>query len=498
MTLTNQPYRIKRNLLQLIIIFAVLQLLIAFLTDGMIFAHDEAMWHYIGRNWFRHGLVPYRGGVDNKSPLVFILFGISDWLFGVNYWFPRILGTVIECIGLYFVFKTARYFAGAKPLSLSNDRSEQAGLLAVTIYGLSLLWRNTGGKYVSFTETYEMTCIVAAFYWAMAVTKRGHALVSGLFAGLGFCFNVFAFFGIAAIGISSLQKKFADAIAFSIGVLTSIALMALIISLSGIHLQDVFIYGFKDNVGPGSPTDISLSGKLENFENGFFYSELILLYPAAIAYFLIVKKIDAIAIWLICSFIGINLLGIYARPHFKHLLPALSLMNALSVIYLVDKYHLPFKQVKIIIWICFFPKVFEPLFGVKKLFFGTAGKPSTDICGQTYEYSKKKLGLWVRANTTEQERVLVAGHGAQVQVYSERLSPTIFFNITQTARAKKIFVAEVGSNKPGMILIPVTGDYNKNVNQDIRMFLDTLVEKNYDRDTCMYGYAIYRLKMVNK
>src|SRR5450432_4206093 len=78
---------IKIKPLHLIFWIIVLQLIIAFFTDGLIFTHEEAMWHYIGRNWLRFGLTPYAGGVDNKSPLIYFIFGISDRLFGVNDWF---------------------------------------------------------------------------------------------------------------------------------------------------------------------------------------------------------------------------------------------------------------------------------------------------------------------------------------------------------------------------------------------------------------------------
>ena len=86
--------------LQLIGIIVIIQLVIAFFTEPMIFTHEEAMWQYIGRNWIRNGLVPYSGGIDNKSPLIFLIFGISDRLFGVNFWFPRLLGIVVQSAGI--------------------------------------------------------------------------------------------------------------------------------------------------------------------------------------------------------------------------------------------------------------------------------------------------------------------------------------------------------------------------------------------------------------
>jgi hypothetical protein len=87
--------------LQVILILTILQVLVTLLTYGFALSFDEAMWHYIGRNWFRHDLIPYTGGVDNKAPFIFAIFGLSDKLFGLNYWFPRLLGTVVQSAGIY-------------------------------------------------------------------------------------------------------------------------------------------------------------------------------------------------------------------------------------------------------------------------------------------------------------------------------------------------------------------------------------------------------------
>ncbi len=121
---------------------------------------------------------------------------------------------------------------------------------------------------------------------------------------------------------------------------------------------------------------------------------------------------------------------------------------------------------------------------------------------QPYDYTSamicdlKKLGSnWVKANTGEQQKVLVAGFGAQVQVYSERLSPSIYFNVTQTETAKKrLLFEDLKQNKPTMILVPLYDDYRKTVNPDIRLFIDSLVAKGYRLSGCMCNYNIYRIK----
>src|SRR2546421_2727226 len=137
--------QVEPVVLFLLLFFFLLQLSVAMLTyDGCTLSFDESIWHYIGRNWFRHGLVPYTGGVDNKSPLIFAIYGLSDFLFGINCWFPRLLGAIAQSIGIFFLYKTTKNLAGNK-----------TGLVAISIYGLSLVWKSTGGKNISFSESYE-------------------------------------------------------------------------------------------------------------------------------------------------------------------------------------------------------------------------------------------------------------------------------------------------------------------------------------------------------
>src|SRR5436305_9251744 len=126
-----------------LMVFFILQLAVAFLViDGNTLNFDEAIWHYIGRNWFRFGLTPYSGGVDNKSPFMFMIYGLSDLLFGINYWFPRMLGAASQTVGIFFLFKI-----------VERKCSRETGLIAISIYGLSLLWKATGGKYTSFSAS---------------------------------------------------------------------------------------------------------------------------------------------------------------------------------------------------------------------------------------------------------------------------------------------------------------------------------------------------------
>ena len=172
-------------------------------------------------------------------------------------------------------------------------------------------------------------------------------------------------------------------------------------------------------------------------------------------------------------------------------------MSGLSLAYLVENYKVPFKPVIIIIWIVFFPKLLNTLIDLKHLI-SPAADTNDKLCVQPYrqvdDNSKKELGLWIKLNTNPEEQVFVAGYGSIVQAYSERLSPTIYFNITQTETARKRLFSDLDKNKPAMIVIPASGEDNNNIRGDIRIFIDSFVLKKYSFKRCMYGYGVYRVK----
>ena len=466
---------------QIILLLVVLQLGVALLSNGFALSNDEAMWHYIGRNWFRNGLVPYSGGADNKSPLVFALFGLSDMLFGVNYWFPRLFGTAFQTIGIYYVYRIAYYVTG-----------KQAAIAAISFYGLSLLWHCADGKYVSYTETYEVTFVIIACYFYLTHKNNKSLFLSGFLSAIGLGFRVSAVFGIATLFFALLRKGKVKAVVFCAGVFTGIGLIAAIFALAGIDLKDVFTYTLTDNFGTGSTTDHTLLWRLEQAFGMFFYSEMVLFYPFVLIYWY-KKRMDWLLLWLVLEFVGINIIGNYARVQLKEILPPLSLISAFAVAHLIKTYKLPQKAVLVMMWICFFPKLVEPFVNIKKLFIDTHVY-TKNASGQPDEGGNKLLGLRLKEHTAASDKVFVAGFGAQVQIYSERISPTIYFNVTQTALAKKKFFCEMNAQHPQVILIPLFPEYTKYVNPDLRLFIQQLANRSYYLDACLYGYNIYRIK----
>ena len=184
----------------------------------------------------------------------------------------------------------------------------------------------------------------------------------------------------------------------------------------------------------------------------FFYSEVILFYPLILVYLFIKKKVDWLVLWFMFAFIGVNVVGNYARVDLKDILPAMSLMAAITTAQFIDVYKIRMQWVMIIIWICFSPKLLEPLVTFHEIFKQDSPDPS-DFCHTPYiqpdERACKSIGRWVKANTAPNEKVFVAGYGAAVQVYTERLSPTIYFNATQTRIAKARFYKDMKQTSPG-------------------------------------------------
>lgn len=476
--------RQQTTALQIIALLALLQLAVALLSDGFALSFDESLWHYIGRNWFRYGLTPYSGGVDNQSPLIFALFGLSDRLFGVNYWFPRVVGILCQSAALYYVYKIAWHLSG-----------HIAGMLAILFYGLSLMWHAGGGKYPSYTETYEVTFIIISVYYYFTAQTKTNYVVSGCMAGIGLGFRISAFFAIGALFISALRKSRVNALLFCGGILLSFGCLLLWAVMAGINLHTLYNYAFADNFNSGSPYDHSPMWKLEQFTEKFFYTEIILFYPLVIAYWMIKRKMDLLSLWLLFAFAGIAFIGEFTWIHLKELLPALSLMSALAVVHLINNYKLPLKPVMIITWIVFFPKLLEPVFNLKKLLYKKADQEMINDSppyAWPDEETRKKLGWWVKNHTTERQKVYVAGFGSQIQVYSERQS--VYFNQMQTPLAKKELYNNLLRDKPAMILVPLYPEYQQYIGPDLRGFVDSLTSRDYKLAATKCSYHIYTLK----
>jgi hypothetical protein len=174
-------------------------------------------------------------------------------------------------------------------------------------------------------------------------------------------------------------------------------------------------------------------------------------------------------------------------------------MSAFVINWLIESHRLSVRKIMLGIWLVFFPKSFEPLFAIKRIFLSKSGQfLSGEKTGSGEDENlKKQIGIWIRDNTHPEEKVFVAGYGAQIQAYSERLSPSIYFNVTQTVFAKNRLYADLSSGKPALIVIPRQERYLSSVDADIRSYVASMALRNYHLDTCLYNYNIFRYNKGN-
>ena len=174
---------------------------------------------------------------------------------------------------------------------------------------------------------------------------------------IGVGFRLSAVFVLLALFIIAIRKGRMPAFIFCLGVLSGSLFLALLGNLAGVNFHEIYTFMFADNFGPGSMNNNNFLTRMVQFHNMFFYSEVILFYPLVLIYIFIKRKAGWLVLWLIFAFIGINVVGNYARVDLKELLPAMSLMGGLSLAHLINAFQISMRKVMLIIWICFSPKL---------------------------------------------------------------------------------------------------------------------------------------------
>lgn len=471
-----------KKAIYLLLILGLLQLAVSLFTYGFSLYDDEAIWHYMGRSWLRMGIAPYQVSFDNKTPLIWLIYGISDLLFGVNYWFPRVLGTIVEIIGVWYVYKIALHLAGRR-----------TGIMAMTMYGLALLWRCTEGRYPSLTETYEVTFINIAIFLALTANGKKSYVASGLAAGFGIAFRLTGLTGAGAIFLFSFRKR--GAITFAASAAVCFAVLLALPLLFGIHLKDLWQFSFLINFQRGQPFDYHLYWT--RLTRAFFHCELVCFYPLALLYFLMTRKADILLTWLIGGCVYILLLGTFSEAYFKDILPPLAIAAAAAVDTLATKANISFGKTLAVIWICFFPKETEPFFSAEEIGDpGVTTGTSQAYCSPPYppltNYARKQVGLWIKANTRPDEIVYVPT--PTVLVYTERRCPALYFSAgAEWETARHSFYHQISINTPDLIALPLNTGNEANVTAEQRDYMHNLANSAaYRVDTCINGYTIYR------
>ena len=233
---------LNKPILPLLFIFIVLSCF-TLTSDNM--HYDEGMWNYVSGNWINHGIPPYTGSVENKSPNIFYLFSLSNLLFGINLFFPRFLGifSMLLC-GLFLFLFTKKLY------------NHLAGTFTLLVFGFTMTWYSMDGAYPSMTESFMILFIVLSFFTLLGSEEQGFkkrlwtTFLAGLFVGTAVSFKQVALtsaFALFCFHLLRLRQKrvlhgvfFLDAVMIMLGILSACVLSYLPLAFSGVTLRDYF------------------------------------------------------------------------------------------------------------------------------------------------------------------------------------------------------------------------------------------------------------------
>ncbi|HEX5659137.1 MAG TPA: hypothetical protein VFX59_18215 [Polyangiales bacterium] len=181
----------------------LLGLAVAFLygspTISYAFGRDQAIFHYIGREWLE-GRIPYRDSFDLKPPAIYLLHALSVLLFGPHVWAIRL----IELLGVV----SAGVLAGLAVRREGPRARGELGLCAmvsVTWYYSTLDFWDSGQA-----EIWQGWFLLAAYVSLLRIKSvlRG-AYVGGLLAGVATMFKFTAGLGALLLVLPLVSRAYA-------------------------------------------------------------------------------------------------------------------------------------------------------------------------------------------------------------------------------------------------------------------------------------------------
>jgi 4-amino-4-deoxy-L-arabinose transferase-like glycosyltransferase len=174
-------------------------------------SRDQGIFYYVGREWLRHGTMPYRDAVDNKTPFIYAINALCIAVFGDTMWGIRLADLLAVAV------------LGALVARLSVEPGERAERGA---YGASMLVASVFYYgYLPFQDSANCEIWCALFVVAAVVVVRElrgdslAALVAGALLGVAFLAKPpsMAFAPLVAHAWIARRRRFAPAALATLG-----------------------------------------------------------------------------------------------------------------------------------------------------------------------------------------------------------------------------------------------------------------------------------------
>lgn len=305
-------------------------------------SYDESLWTYIGNLWNNKGIPPYIGAAENKTPGIFILYAISDFLASGNIFFVRgigILAILFTSIFLYLICKKVY--------------NKATGIICMYMFGLVVCWEIMDGFAFAQTETFMIFFSTMAFYFIICSQHKNNRnkwlLLSGLSVGVAIAFKQIALTTAVALFLAFLVYNSKSLLLYKLKGILIIGFgicVSTILSYSVLYFYGVSFYDYIDGawlilLNPGSKIT-GQGAHFSNFINVFFFSRFVLFYPLLFLFFwkkdIIKNKYKIVLItWLVLDFVGVNASGYYYGHQIKQMLPSFSIIVSSAIYYLINK-----------------------------------------------------------------------------------------------------------------------------------------------------------------
>ncbi len=458
---------------------------------------DEGIWNYIARMWHLYGLAPYTDLVENKPPGIFYVFYISNILFGLNLWFPRLLAVL-----------SLTATSGVLYLLGKSLHNKTTGLFAMMFFGMCMSSYVVGAYTVS-TESFMVFFSTLSFLWVAYANHQqvywryvACILLAGISIGCALAFKqialadmgaLFWFYCLYGWKRSSPHRKFFRDMLLAFGGVFLATVLSLIPVLAGgssfaSYIECVWkLILFSGTVHPETVT-VKKSFKV------WAQSEMVFWYVAL--YWFIVKSklfrihgipVISILVWTAAAFVAVNSAGTFWWHHQQQVIAPMSLVIALTLGIFVENFSLTVaaRRKVVLLFLILMIVVFMPFPSIADY----AHNQALFYDNNPRTVGKKEVGLWVKENTNIDDTVYVYETiGPVVLAYADRrpasrLFSRMFFHNEEYVRE---FMRDVRSDPPRYLLIRSGTFFSKGFKH--------FISEEYKISEKKFGYNIFEHK----
>jgi 4-amino-4-deoxy-L-arabinose transferase-like glycosyltransferase len=487
----------KNNLIEIVtnpyLILVILSIIFVFNSLNPVVSYDENLWSYMGNLWAKHGIPPYTGAVENKTPAIFFLYATANFLTAESIFVIRILGVFATLLSAFILYCICEKL-----------HSKRAGIFCMLIFGLSMSWRLVDGSYFAHTEVFMVLFSVLAFYFiikAKSSSKMKYDLFfAGISIGIAISFKQIAvttlvavvlFFLVFSANHLSIKKKILGISLFFLGVTLSISLSILILFIYGVSFLDYIEGAWLILFNSGSKVS-SFEIQIAHFFDKLIGSRFVFFYFFVFLFFYQKKLVNkplfyGILLWFVFDFIGVNASGYYYGHQIKQVIPSLSLMGGMVMGNLMaPNFYLKRKNLNplwyfIILTFLFFP--YKQCYRTLNLLLNPPDSFS------------KNMGYWVKEHTFKNDYIYILGDDDNLisaLAASSRVSSSNYFNlifIKEDKHRHKVY-SDLMNNTPKIIL-KIEND-SLQIKEAYGEKVDEFFKSNYTLFTVKEGFEVYK------